>query len=201
VTPVAADITTEEGRAKVLAAAGEVDILVTNAGGPPPGMWTDWGREDFLRAFDANMLTPIALMQALVPAMIARGWGRVVNITSQSVKSPIPVLGLSNTARTGLTGFVAGMSRQVAGKGVIVNNLLPGIHDTDRAVSLDGGVAEKEGIDVAEARRRREATIPVGRYGTPAEFGATCAFLCSQHAGFMVGQNILLDGGATNATF
>jgi 3-oxoacyl-[acyl-carrier protein] reductase len=201
VTTVAADITSDAGRAEVLAAAGDIDILVTNAGGPPPGMWTDWNREDFLRAFDANMLTPIALMQALVPGMIARGWGRVVNITSGSVKAPIPVLGLSNTARTGLTGFVAGMSRQVAGKGVIVNNLLPGIHDTDRATALDGGVAEREGIDLAEARRRREATIPVGRYGTPAEFGAMCAFLSSQHAGFMVGQNVLLDGGTTNATF
>jgi 3-oxoacyl-[acyl-carrier protein] reductase len=194
-TTVAADITSEAGRADVLAAAGDVDILVTNAGGPPPGAWTDWNREDFLRAFDANMLAPIALMQALVPGMIARGWGRVVNITSQSVKAPIPALGLSNTARTGLTGFVAGMARQVAGKGVIVNNLLPGIHDTDRATALDGGVAEREGIDPAEARRRREATIPVGRYGTPAEFGAMCAFLSSQHAGFMVGQNVLLDGG------
>jgi 3-oxoacyl-[acyl-carrier protein] reductase len=201
VTTVAADITSDAGRAEVLAAAGDIDILVTNAGGPPPGMWTDWNREDFLRAFDANMLTPIALMQALVPGMIARGWGRVVNITSGSVKAPIPVLGLSNTARTGLTGFVAGMSRQVAGKGVIVNNLLPGIHDTDRATALDGGVAEREGIDLAEARRRREATIPVGRYGTPTEFGAMCAFLSSQHAGFMVGQNVLLDGGTTNATF
>ncbi len=201
VTTVAADITSEAGRADVLAAAGDVDILVTNAGGPPPGIWTDWDREDFLRAFDANMLTPIALMQALVPGMIARGWGRVVNITSQSVKAPIPALGLSNTARTGLTGFVAGMARQVAGKGVIVNNLLPGIHDTDRATALDGGVAEREGIDPSEARSRREATIPVGRYGTPAEFGAMCAFLSSQHAGYMIGQNVLLDGGATNATF
>ncbi len=201
VTTVAADVTSDEGRAGVLKAAGDVDILVTNAGGPPPGMWTDWDREAFLRAFDANMLTPIALMQALVPGMIARGWGRVVNITSQSVKAPIPALGLSNTARTGLTGFVAGMARQVAGKGVIVNNLLPGIHDTDRASALDGRVAETEGIDPAEARRRREATIPAGRYGTASEFGAMCAFLSSQHAGFMVGQNVLLDGGATNATF
>ncbi|WP_209425095.1 SDR family oxidoreductase [Pararhodobacter sp. SW119] len=200
VTTVAADITTEAGRAEVLAAAGNVDILVTNAGGPPPGMWTDWSRDDFLRAFDANMLTPIALMQACVPGMIERGWGRVVNITSQSVKAPIPALGLSNTARTGLTGFVAGMSRQVAGKGVIVNNMLPGIHDTDRANALDTKAAEAAGIDLAEARKRREASVPVGRYGTAAEFGATCAFLCSTHAGFIVGQNILLDGGATNAT-
>jgi 3-oxoacyl-[acyl-carrier protein] reductase len=201
VQTIAADITSEGGRVEVLAAAGAVDILVTNAGGPPPGMWTDWGRDDFLRAFDANMLTPIALIQALVPGMVDRGWGRVVNITSQSVKAPIPALGLSNTARTGLTGFVAGMSRQVAGKGVIVNNLLPGIHATARADALDSGVAEREGVELAEARRRREKTIPAGRYGTAAEFGAMCAFLCSQHAGFIVGQNILLDGGATNATF
>lgn len=200
VTAVAADITTEAGRAKVLKAAGAVDILVTNAGGPPPGMWTDWDREDFIAALDANMLTPIALISALVPAMMERGWGRVVNITSQSVKAPIPVLGLSNSARAGLTGYVAGTSRQVAEKGVTINNLLPGIHATDRADALDGGVAEREGISVAEARRRREATIPVRRYGTAAEFGAVCAFLCSVQAAFVVGQNVLHDGGAVNAT-
>ena len=200
VTAIAADITSEAGRNEVLAAAGPVDILVTNAGGPPPGMWTDWDREDFIRALDGNMLTPIALMKALVPGMMERGWGRVVNITSQSVKAPIPTLGLSNAARAGLTGYVAGTARQVAQSGVTINNLLPGIHATDRAVSLDEGVAKREGIALEEARRRREATIPVRRYGTAAEFGATCAFLCSVHAGFIVGQNILLDGGATNAT-
>ena len=200
VVTVAADITTEDGRAQVLAAAGDIDILVTNAGGPPPGLWSDWDREDFIAALDANMLTPIALIKALVPGMIERGWGRVVNITSQSVKSPIPVLGLSNAARTGLTGYVAGTARQIAGKGVIMNNLLPGIHDTDRATALDGGVAKAQGITVAEARTQRQATIPAGRYGTAAEFGAACAFLCSQHAGFIVGQNVLLDGGAVNAT-
>jgi len=200
VTAVAADITTEEGRALVLAAAGEVDILVTNAGGPPPGLWSDWGREDFLRAVEANMLTPIALMQAVIPGMMARGWGRVVNITSGSVKAPIPQLGLSNTARAGLTGFVAGTARQVAPHGVVINNLLPGIHDTDRATALDQAVVKADGIALEEARARREATIPARRYGTPAEFGATCAFLCSQHAGFIVGQNILIDGGAISAT-
>ena len=200
VTAVAADITTEDGRAAVLAAAGDVDILVTNAGGPPPGQWTDWDRDDFIKALDANMLTPIALIKALVPGMMARGWGRVVNITSVSVKSPIAVLGLSNSARAGLTGYVAGTARQVAGKGVIMNNLLPGIHDTDRATALDTGAAKAAGIDMAQARTNREATIPAGRYGTAAEFGATCAFMCSQHAGFMVGQNILLDGGAVNTT-
>ena len=200
VITVAADITTPEGRAAVLDAAGDVDILVTNAGGPPPGSWQDWARDDFIAALDANMLTPIALMQALVPGMIARGWGRVVNITSGSVKAPIPVLGLSNTARTGLTGFVAGTARQVASKGVTINNLLPGIHDTDRATALDTGVAKAEDISLAQARTKREGTIPAARYGTAAEFGAACAFLCSQHAGFIVGQNLLLDGGAINAT-
>ena len=200
VETVAADVTTENGRAAVLGAAGDVDILVTNAGGPPPGLWSDWERDDFIRALDANMLPPIALMKALMPAMIARGWGRVVNITSQSVKAPIPQLGLSNAARTGLTGYVAGTARQVAGQGVIINNLLPGIHATDRADALDQGVAKAQGITLDEARTRRCATIPAGRYGTADEFGATCAFLCSVHAGFIVGQNILLDGGATNAT-
>jgi len=200
VTAVAADITTEEGRAEVLQAAGEVDILVNNAGGPPPGKWSDWSREDFIEALDANMLTPIAMIQALVPGMMARGWGRVVNITSQSVKAPIPVLGLSNSARAGLTGFVAGTARQVAGEGVTINNLLPGIHATARADALDEAVAKAEGISIDEARRRRAASIPAQRYGTIEEFGAACAFLCSQHAGYIVGQNILLDGGSVNTT-
>lgn len=200
IVTVAADITTDEGRAQVLEAAGEVDILVTNAGGPPPGMWSDWKRKDFIKALDANMLTPIALMTALMPGMMDRGWGRVVNITSQSVKAPIAQLGLSNAARTGLTGYVAGTSRQVAPFGVTVNNMLPGIHDTDRASSLDKGVSTSQGIAVQEARKQREQTIPARRYGSAAEFGAMCAFLCSQHAGFIVGQNILLDGGATLAT-
>ena len=192
VTTVAADVTTPAGQAAVLAAAGDVDILVTNAGGPPPGSWETWTREDYLRAIDANMLTPIALMTALMPGLFARRWGRVVNITSQSVKAPVAALGLSNTARAGLTGFVAGTARQVAPFGVTINNLLPGMHDTDRATMLDGGSAE--------VRAAREAGIPARRYGTAAEFGAMCAFLCSGHAGYIVGQNILLDGGAINAT-
>ena len=192
VTAVAADITTEAGRAAVLTAAGAVDILVTNAGGPPPGSWETWTRDDYIRALDANMLTPIALMTALLPGMMAQGWGRVVNITSGSVKAPIAQLGLSNSARAGLTGFVGGTSRQVAPHGVTINNLLPGSHDTDRIKALDGGNPD--------VRAARMAAIPARRYGTAAEFGATCAFLCSQHAGFIVGQNILLDGGAINAT-
>lgn len=200
VATVATDVTTADGQAELLAAAVGVEILVNNAGGPPPGMWTDWDREDFIKALDANMLAPIALIKALVPGMMERGWGRVVNVTSQSVRAPIPVLGLSNTARTGLTGYVAGTSRQVAGSGVTINNLLPGIHDTARAASLDQGVVKAQGISMEEARRQRAATIPAGRYGTIDEFGAACAFLCSQHAGFIVGQNLLLDGGATVLT-
>jgi 3-oxoacyl-[acyl-carrier protein] reductase len=199
VVTVAGDITGEAGRAAALD-KGPFDILVTNAGGPPPGLWSDWGREDFIKALDANMLTPIALMQAVLPGMMAKGWGRVVNITSVSVKAPVAALGLSNSARAGLTGFVAGTARQVAGKGVAINNLLPGIHATDRAIALDGAIVKARGISMEEAISERAATIPVGRYGTAAEFGAACAFLCSQHAGYMIGQNILLDGGATNTT-
>ncbi|MCG7518077.1 SDR family oxidoreductase [Ruegeria sp. Ofav3-42] len=200
VRTVACDVTSSEGQAQVIEAAQGVDILVTNAGGPPPGLWSDWDRDDFIKALDSNMLTPIAFMKALLPGMMDKGWGRVVNITSQSVRAPIPALGLSNAARTGLTGYVAGTARQVAPKGVTINNLLPGIHATDRANSLDGGVAAQKGISIDEARAARAATIPARRYGTRDEFGAACAFLCSQHAGFIVGQNILLDGGATNLT-
>ncbi|MFM2349550.1 MAG: hypothetical protein RIR95_1870 [Pseudomonadota bacterium] len=199
VVEVVGDVTTPGGVSALLAHA-PYDILVTNAAGPAPGSWQDWSRDDFIKAIDANMLTPIALMQAVLPAMIAQGWGRVVNITSQSVKAPIAQLGLSNTARTGLTGFVAGTSRQVAPHGVTINNLLPGIHDTDRALALDTGAAAAGRIDIDQARTDRCATIPARRYGTIEEFGAACAFLCSQYAGYIVGQNILLDGGATNAT-
>ncbi len=200
VTTVAVDVTTPEGHAAVLEAAGQIDILVNNAGGPPPGIWSDWDREDFIKALDSNMLTPIALIKASLPGMIDRGWGRIVNITSGAVKSPIPQLGLSNSARAGLTGYVAGTSRQVAKHGVTINNLLPGIHATDRAIQLDTGVAKAKGISIEEARAQREASIPAHRYGTRKEFGSTCAFLCSQHAGFIVGQNILADGGAFNST-
>ncbi len=200
VTPVACDITTPEGQAKVLAACPTPDILVNNAGGPPPGMWSDWDRDDFIAAIDANMLTPITLMKAVLPSMMEKGWGRVINITSMSVKSPIAVLGLSNAARAGLTGYVGGTSRQVAPHGVTINNILPGIHATDRAISLDQGVSAAQGITMEEAAAQRMETIPARRYGTSADFGAMCAFLCSQHAGFIVGQNILLDGGAVNST-
>ncbi len=199
VTPIACDITTDTGRTAILNAAGHVDILVTNAGGPPPGLWSDWERDDFVKALDANMLTPIAMMKSVLPQMIDRGWGRIVNITSQSVKAPIAQLGLSNSARSGLTGYVAGTSRQVAPHGVTINNLLPGIHATNRSISLDSMVASQQGITPQQAQDNRCETIPARRYGTIDEFGATCAFLCSQHAGFIVGQNILLDGGAVNS--
>ena len=200
VTAIAGDIATPAGREAVLKACPQPDILINNAGGPPPGSWENWTRADYLKAIEANMLTPIALMTALMPAMMARGWGRVVNITSQSVKAPIAALGLSNAARAGLTGFVAGTARQVAPHGVTINNLLPGIHDTDRATALDSGVVKSRGITMAAARAERCAGIPARRYGTAVEFGATCSFLCSQHAGYIVGQNILLDGGAMNST-
>ena len=200
VITVACDVTTAEGQLLILERAEQVDILVTNAGGPPPGIWSDWGRDDFIAALDANMLTPIALMKACLPSMMSVGWGRIINITSQSVKAPIAVLGLSNAARTGLTGYVAGTARQVAGKGVTINNLLPGIHATDRAISLDNSVMQAQGISMQQAQKQRQSSIPAGRYGTAEEFGAACAFLCSKHAGYIVGQNILLDGGGTNVT-
>ena len=200
VETVAADITTLAGQNSVLEVAGNPDILVNNAGGPPPGIWSDWEKEDFLAALEANMLTPIALIKRLLPSMMEKGWGRMVNITSQSVKAPIAVLGLSNAARAGLTGYVAGTARQVAPHGVTINNLLPGVHATDRIEFLDSQISKARGITVQEAAAERAGAIPVGRYGTPQEFGAACAFLCSQHASFMVGQNVLLDGGAINAT-
>ncbi len=198
VVAVAADITTDAGRALVLAACPAPDILVTNAGGPPPGVWSEWDREDFIKALDANMLTPIALMKAVLPKMIERGWGRVVNITPSAVRSPIGALGLSNSARAGLTGYVAGTARQVAPFGVNINNLLPGIHATDRADSMDRAVAEAQGIALEAARVMRQAGIPARRYGSPQDFGAACAFLCSQQAAYIIGQNILIDGGAFN---
>lgn len=200
VTPVAADVTTPEGRAKLLDAAPAPDILVNNAGGPPPGMWNEWGEDEWQAAIRANMLSPIHLMTAVLPGMIERKWGRIVNITSGSVKSPIPQLGLSGAARSGLTGFVAGTSRQVARYGVTINNLLPGSHETARIESLMNNTAKAKGITVDEARAAGYAANPTGRFGTIEEFGAACAFLCSAYAGYIIGQNILLDGGAINTT-
>ena len=201
VTTVAADITSVEGRAAALAACPQPDILVNNAGGPPPGDFRDWTREDWLKALDANMLTPIELIKATVDAMIKRRFGRIVNITSGAVKAPIDVLGLSNGARSGLTGFVAGIARKTVRHNVTINNLLPGFFDTDRIRSVIGATAKSRGISYDEALAERVATIPAGRIGDPAEFGAACAYLCSAQAGFITGQNWLLDGGAYPGTF
>lgn len=200
VIPVAADVTTPEGREQLLAAAPAPDILVTNAGGPPPGMWNEWGETEWQNAIRANMLTPIHLITAVLPGMIERRWGRIVNITSGSVKAPIAELGLSGAARSGLTGFVAGTSRQVARHGVTINNLLPGQHETARIESILQNAARNKNVSVDEVRAQAHAANPAGRFGTIEEFGATCAFLCSAYAGYIVGQNILLDGGGINAT-
>ncbi|MFT7772863.1 SDR family oxidoreductase [Roseateles sp.] len=203
VRTVAGDIATPEGRAAALAACPQVDILVNNAGGPPPGDFREWEREQWLAALDANMLAPIALIKATVDAMAARGFGRVVNITSGAVKAPIDTLGLSNGARSGLTGFVAGVARQprLAGANVTINNLLPGAFDTDRLRKNMAGAAAKSAMPLDELVARRRAAIPAQRFGTAAEFGAICAMLCSAHAGYLTGQNILLDGGSYPGTF
>ena len=198
---VACDITTPDGRAKALAACPQPDILVNNAGGPPPGDFRDWDRAAWLRALDANMLTPIELIKATLDTMIERKFGRIVNITSSAVKAPIDILGLSNGARTGLTGFVAGLARKTVAHNVTINNLLPGAMDTDRLRANTETMARNANISVEEAQRRRLTTIPAGRPGTPAEFGAACAFLCSMQAGYITGQNLLIDGGAYPGTF
>jgi 3-oxoacyl-[acyl-carrier protein] reductase len=206
VLTVAADITTPEGRAAALSVAGgpgtAFDIVVNNAGGPPPGDFRTWDRDAWIKAVDANMLTPIELIKATVDGMAERGFGRIVNITSSAVKAPIDILGLSNGARSGLTGFVAGVARSpLAGRGVTLNNLLPGKFDTDRIATTLKAAADKSGKSVEELRSSQQAQIPAGRYGTAAEFGAICAFLCSVHAAYMTGQNVLADGGAYPGTF
>ena len=201
VVTVAGDITTPEGRASALAAAPHYDILVNNAGGPAPGDFRDWDRDTWIKALDANMLTPIELIKATVDGMIARKFGRIVNITSGAVKAPIDILGLSNGARSGLTGFVAGLSRKTVAHNVTINGLLPGPFETDRLKSTLGTWAKRDGISIEEAGARRKKENPAGRFGRPEEFGAACAFLCSVHAGYMTGQNILLDGGHYPGTF
>ena len=203
---VATDITTAAGREAIWAVAGgpgkDYDIVVTNAGGPPPGDFRDWDREAWIKAVDANMLTPIELIKATVDGMSARGFGRIVNITSSAVKAPIDILGLSNGARSGLTGFVAGVARsKIAAQGVTINNLLPGKFDTDRLATTLQGAASKQGKSLEEIRSAQQAVIPAGRFGNPEEFGAICAFLCSQQAGYITGQNILPDGGAYPGTY
>jgi len=206
VLTVAADITTEAGRAAAFSVAGgpgkDFDIVVTNAGGPPPGDFRDWDRDAWVKALDANMLTPIELIRATVDGMAARGFGRIVNITSSAVKAPVNILGLSNGARSGLTGFVAGAARSgIAARGVTINNLLPGKFDTDRLATTIKTIADQAGKNIEEVRRAQQAAIPAARYGTPQEFGAICAFLCSVQASYMTGQNVLADGGAYPGTY
>ena len=203
VRTVAGDITTAEGRAAALAAAPQVDILINNAGGPPPGDFRDWDRDAWIKALDANMLTPIELIKSVVDGMAERGFGRVVNITSAAVKAPIDILGLSNGARSGLTGFVAGLARQptLASRNVTLNALLPGPFDTDRLRGTMAGAAAKTGKPLEQLMEERKALNPAKRFGNAEEFGAFCAFLCSVHAGYITGQNLLLDGGAYPGTF
>ena len=203
VRALATDITTEAGRAQVFALQRDFDIVVTNAGGPPPGDFRDWDREAWIKAVDANMLTPIELIKATVDGMAARGFGRIVNITSSAVKAPIDILGLSNGARSGLTGFVAGVSRtsKLAANNVTINNLLPGAFDTDRLRVTMEGSAKKTGQAVEAIADARRKTIPAQRFGSAEEFGATCAFLCSRHASYITGQNVLIDGGAYPGTY
>ena len=202
VRSVVGDITTEAGRAAALAACPQIDILIHNAGGPPPGDFRDWNRDAWIRAIDANMLTPIELMKVTVDKMAERGFGRVVNITSASVKAPIDVLGLSNGARSGLTGFVAGVARsKLAARGVTVNGLLPGWFDTDRVRTMAANTASRDGVSAESLIEARKRGVPAQRLGNIEEFGAVCAFLCSVHAGYITGQNLLMDGGAYPGTF
>ena len=201
VTTVAGDVTTDAVRAALLQACPNPDILVNNAGGPPPGDFREWDREAWLRALDANMLTPIFLMKATVDGMIARRFGRIVNITSVSVKSPIDILGLSNGARAGLTGFVAGLARKTVAHNVTINNILPGAFDTDRVWNVFKATSQKTGRSVDDLAKDRMKTIPAGRFGTPQEFGELCAFVCSTQAAYLVGQNLLLDGGMYPGTY
>lgn len=198
---VVADVTTEAGRASILAAHPSFDILVTNAGGPPPGDFRTWERTHWLAALDANMLAPIALIRALVDGMMERGFGRIVNITSSAVKAPVDGLGLSTGARSGLTGFVAGLARSTVARGVTINNLLPGTFDTARLAGNLAAQAQREGRDLEAVRAARIAKHPAHRFGRPQEFGAACAFLCSAHAGYINGQNLLLDGGSFAGVF
>jgi 3-oxoacyl-[acyl-carrier protein] reductase len=201
VISVAVDITTEEGRAEALRACPEPDILVNNAGGPPPGDFRNWGRDEWIAALNANMLTPIELIKSTVDGMIERRFGRIVNITSSAVKAPIDILGLSNGARSGLTGFVAGIARKTVRQNVTINNLLPGPFATDRLRATIAASAKAAGKTVEEMEQARRESNPAGRFGQPAEFGDACAYLCSVQAGYITGQNLLLDGGAFPGTF
>ena len=201
VATVVCDITTPEGRAAALAACPSPDILVNNAGGPPPGDFREWERETWIKAVDANMLTPIELIRKTVDAMIARNFGRIVNITSSAVKAPIDILGLSNGARSGLTGFVAGLSRKTVAHNVTINSILPGAFDTDRLQQANLAASKMQNKPLEEVRQARINTVPAGRFGNIDEFGALCAYICSVHTSYITGQNFLIDGGAYPGTF
>jgi 3-oxoacyl-[acyl-carrier protein] reductase len=201
VARVAGDVTTEAGRFEVLNVCGQPDILITNAGGPPPGSFEDWDDQEWLSALNANMVAPIQLIRRVIGGMRGRRWGRIINITSSAVKAPLPLLGLSNGARAGLTGFIAGLAREVAGEGITINNMLPGNFATDRLDSYVRSLASRRGISPSVVMDELKTANPTGRVGDPREFGAMCAFICSTHAGFLTGQNILLDGGAYPGVF
>ncbi|MBW6486487.1 MAG: SDR family oxidoreductase [Syntrophobacterales bacterium] len=201
VQAVAVDINTDEGQKEVLAACPSPDIIVNNSGGPPPGDFRDWDREAWLAALNNNMLGAIFMIKNTLDGMIARRFGRIVNITSSAVKAPIPILGLSNGARSGLTGFVAGIAREAAIHNVTLNNLLPGDFETERQRSYTQALAETEHRLYEEMRKIRVSANPTGRFGRPEEFGAYCVFLCSVHGGFITGQNLLIDGGKYPGTF
>ena len=201
VSHIAADVTTDVGRASIFGQHPSFDIVITNAGGPPPGDFRDWDRDAWLRALDANMLSPIAIIKQVVDGMMERGFGRIINITSSAVKSPVDGLGLSTGARSGLTGFVAGLARTTVARGVTINNLLPGTFDTARLASNFAAAAKRGGLDPAQIRADRIAKHPAKRLGQPEEFGAACAFLCSAHAGYINGQNLLMDGGSFGGVF
>lgn len=200
VTTVAADVTTQDGRKALLAACPAPDILVNNAGGPPIGDFREWDEAQWQKAVNDNMVTPIMLIRAVVDGMIERHFGRIVNITSRSVKAPLAHLGLSNGARAGLTGFVGGLARQVAQHNVTINNLLPGPFATDRQTDGLRKLAAKSGQEYESYAKMQMAAVPANRFGTPEEFGKACAFLCSADAGYIVGQNVLIDGGSVNST-
>jgi 3-oxoacyl-[acyl-carrier protein] reductase len=201
VTAVIADVSTAEGQAALLEACPTPDILINNNGGPPVRNFRELDRQAILSGVTMNMVTPIELIQKVIDSMVSRGFGRIVNITSYSVKMPIVGLDLSSGARAGLTAFMAGVARSVADKNVTINNLLPGSFDTQRLRNNLSLAAKRNQVSDAEAAARSIANIPAKRFGVPAEFGQTCAFLCSVHAGFMTGQNVLLDGGAYPAAF
>ncbi len=196
VTPVVCDVTTEAGRKVLLAACPSPDILINNAGGPPPGDFKDFSLDDWRKAVEGNMISPIALIQATIYGMMERGFGRIVNITSQAIKAPIASLELSNGARLGLTGAVAVLARKASGRNVTINGILPGPFDTDRLRSVNQRAADARKVPVAAIDAERKAAVPAGRFGTAEEFGAVVAFLCSAHASYITGQNLLIDGGS-----